>query len=447
MVEHRSLTRTVRRPYVASVLLDCVVVGAGPAGLAASLALTQRGVDHVVLERGRVGHTWRTQRWDSLRLNNPGWMNPMLGPQPRDTYLCASEVARRLDRLAAGCPVRESEAVTRLHRRQDGWLVRAVGGELRARTVVIATGGENVPHTPDLASRLPERIAQCHAANYRAPAQLPGNGVLVVGSAQSGYQIAEELLAAGRRVVVATSAVGRAPAQHRGRPTLEWLVDLGFFDQRPEGLPDPSVVRAPQPLLVPGGRSASLQSLARAGAVVAGRLTTVDNERIGLDASIAANIEFADAFADRIRKTIDDAIVANGLDAPPSALDDAVAPADLHPPQALDLRADGIDSVVWCTGYTGNFSWLDPALTDAAVPATSSAFPRMPQQLPAQSRPTWVVKVRTRRTLPGRHVPRDRRGRARNERGGNDRHARYRSVVNVTTRPSIRTPEPGSGVA
>jgi putative flavoprotein involved in K+ transport len=347
------------------VLLDCVVVGAGPAGLATSLALTRRGVHHVVLERGRVGHTWRTQRWDSLRLNNPGWMNPMLGPQPRHTYLCAGEVVRRLDRLAAGCPV-ESEAVTRLYGRHGSWLVRTAGAELRARTVVIATGGENVPHTPDLASRLPERIAQCHAANYRAPAQLPGNGVLVVGSAQSGYQIAEELLAAGRRVVVATSAVGRAPAQHRGRATVEWLADLGFFEQRPEDLPDPSVVRAAQPLLAPGGRSASLQSLALAGAELAGRLTTVDGELIGLDASVAANMEFADVFADRIRKTIDDAIVANGLDAPPAALDDAVAPADLRPPQTLDLRADGIDSLVWCTGYTGNFSWLDPALADAA---------------------------------------------------------------------------------
>jgi len=348
------------------VLLDCVVVGAGPAGLATSLALTRSGVDHVVLERGRVGHTWRTQRWDSLRLNNPGWMNPMLGPQPSGTYLCAREVTRRLEHLAAGCPVRESEAVTALHRRRGGWLVRTGGGELRARTVVIATGGENVPHTPDLASRLPRRIAQCHAAQYRAPAQLPGNGILVVGSAQSGYQIAEELLAAGRRVVVATSAVGRAPAEHRGRATVEWLVDLGFFDQRPEDLPDPSVLRAPQPLLAPGGRSASLQSLARAGAMLVGRLTTVDGERIGLDASVAANIEFADAFADRIRKTIDDAIVAKGLDAPANGFDDDIALADLGPPSTVDLRADGIDSVVWCTGYTGDFSWLDAAFTDAA---------------------------------------------------------------------------------
>jgi putative flavoprotein involved in K+ transport len=146
---------------------------------------------------------------------------------------------------------------------------------------------------------------------------------------------------------------------------VEWLVDLGFFDQRPEDLPDPSVVRAPQPLLAPGGRSASLQSLARAGAVLVGRLTTVDGQRVGFDADVAANIDFADAFAERIRTTIDDAIIAKGLDAPPTVSDDAVAPADLRPRLALDLDADGIDSIVWCTGYTGNFSWLESALTDS----------------------------------------------------------------------------------
>jgi putative flavoprotein involved in K+ transport len=349
------------------VLLDCVVVGAGPAGLAASLALTRQGVDHVVLERGRVGQTWRTQRWDSLRLNNPGWMNPMLGPQPRDTYLRAAEVARRLDRLAAGCPVRESEAVRGLYRSRGRWLVRTASDELHARTVVVATGGENVARTPALAARLPDRVVQVHAADYRAPAQLPGGGVLVVGSAQSGYQIAEELLAAGRRVVVATSAVGRAPARHRGRATVEWLVELGFFEQRPEQLPEPSVVTAPQPLLAPGGRSASLRSLALAGAVLAGRLTAVDGERITFDASLAANIAYADAYAHRIRTSIDAAIVANKLDAPPATPDDdAVASAELRPRRALDLRADGIDSVVWCTGCTGDFSWLDPTLTDTA---------------------------------------------------------------------------------
>jgi putative flavoprotein involved in K+ transport len=343
-----------------------VVAGAGPAGLATSAALTARGVDHVVLERGRVGETWRAQRWDSLRLNNPGWMNPMLGAQPRDTYLRAGEVVQRLDRLAVRCPIREGVPVTRLSRGTGRWVLATGDGVVYARTAVVATGGENVPRTPPLARRLPYGIAQVHAANYRAPHLLPAGGVLVVGSAQSGYQITEELLAAGRRVVLATSAVGRAPARHRGRDTIEWLVECGFFDQRPADLPDPAVMRAPQPLLAPGGRSASLQTLARAGATLAGRLISVDGGRVGFDLSVHGNIAAADAFASRIRTMLDDIIARAGHPAPPAAPDAADLPVDLHPPSVLDLGDAGIGSVVWCTGYTGDFSWLDPALTDGA---------------------------------------------------------------------------------
>jgi len=212
---------------------DCVVIGAGPAGLAASAALTSRGIDHLVLERARVGQTWRTQRWDTLRLNNPGWMNPMLGDQPPHTYLTADEVVARLDQLAARAPVREHSPVLALAPHRLGWALHSADGPLFTSTVIVATGGENVPHIPAVARQLRGRIAQLHAADYRRPSQLPTGAVLVVGSAQSGYQICEELVGAGRRVILATSPVGRAPARHRGRDTLELLAKAGFFDQRP----------------------------------------------------------------------------------------------------------------------------------------------------------------------------------------------------------------------
>src|SRR4029453_14179313 len=162
---------------------DCVIVGPGPPGLAASAALVARGIDHVVLERGQAGETWRIQRWDSLRLNNPGWMNPMLGRQPRDTYLSAAEVVARLVRLASVAPVREHTLVVGVVRRGNAWTVRTPDAELHARTVVLASGGENVPLMPALARHVPERIAQCHAASYRAPDQLPDGAGLVVGRA------------------------------------------------------------------------------------------------------------------------------------------------------------------------------------------------------------------------------------------------------------------------
>src|SRR5512132_1767129 len=233
-------------------MIDCAVLGAGPAGLAASTALTARGVEHVVLDRGRAGQSWRWQRWASFRLNTVGWMNQLLGPQPRDAYLTGREVVGRLDRLAAACPVREGVAVTRLAPAGDGFALGTEDGELRARAVVVATGDQNRPRCPALAGAFPGRLAQVHAAGYRDPGQLPDGAVLVVGSAQSGCQIAADLLAGGRRVVLATSRVGRLPFHHRGRETVEWLVEAGFMDQRPRDLPDPSAMAAAQPILAPG---------------------------------------------------------------------------------------------------------------------------------------------------------------------------------------------------
>lgn len=345
------------------MLIDCAVMGAGPAGLAASAALSARGVEHVVLEGGRVGESWRTQRWDSFRLNTPGWMNQMLGQQAPDAYATGAEVVQRLDKLAADCPVREGARVERLSAVGDGYILRTRGGDLLARTVVVATGDQNLPQIPALAGTLPDRVMQYHTADYHSPDQFPRGTVLVVGSAQSGCQIAEDLLAGGRRVVLATSPVGRVPFRHRGRESIAWLVEAGFMDQRPGDLPHPSLMRAAQPILAPG-RGLSLQALARAGVTLVGRPVAVDGERVNFDRSVNANMAAGDAFAARARAMIDEIIDRRGIDAPPAEPDDTDAPVDLDPPMSLDLRAEDIGSIVWCTGFTGDFSWLDPALVD-----------------------------------------------------------------------------------
>jgi putative flavoprotein involved in K+ transport len=342
--------------------IDCVVVGAGPAGLAASAALTERGVEHVVLERGRAGESWRTQRWDSFRLNTPGWMNQLLGEQARDAFFTGVEVVQRLEKLAADHPVRSGVQVERLAPAGDGYALLTGDGDLRARTVVVATGDQNVPLVPALARKLPDGVAQYHTAEYRGPGALPAGAVLVVGSAQSGCQIAEDLLAAGRRVVLATSPAGRVPWRHRGRDSIEWLAEAGFFDQRPQDLPDPAAMHAAQPIVAAGGRSLSLQTLARAGATLVGRPVAVSGGRVTFDDSVEANIAAGDAFAARVRALVDQVIGRRGLDAPPAEPEDTDQPVDLHPPSALDLRADEVAGVVWCTGFTGDFSWLDPAL-------------------------------------------------------------------------------------
>jgi putative flavoprotein involved in K+ transport len=345
---------------------DCVVVGAGPAGLAASAALAERGVDHLVLERGRVGQSWRSQRWGSFRLNTPGWMNLLLGEQPGDGYPTGGEVVTMLDSLAAQAPVRERVAVTRLGPVGDGYLLHTSDGEIRARSVVVATGDQNVASIPALADRFPARIVQCTAAAYRCADALPDGAVLVVGSAQSGCQIAEDLLAAGRRVVLASSAVGRVPTPYRGRDSVEWLDEAGFFDHRPGDLPDPRVMADPQPIVAPGGRGLSLQALARAGVTLVGRLVDISGQRAGFDASVKANLAAGDAFAARTRAAIDELISRRGIHAPPAEPDDADAPVDLDPPTTIDLDTGDVSAVVWCTGFTGDFSWLDPGLVDAA---------------------------------------------------------------------------------
>ncbi|HEX6673644.1 MAG TPA: NAD(P)-binding domain-containing protein [Actinomycetes bacterium] len=329
--------------------------------MATSAALTARGVEHVVLERGRVGESWRTQRWDSFRLNTPGWMNQLLGEQARDSYATGVEVVQRLEKLAANCPVREGVQVARLAPAGDGHVLLTGGDDLPARTVVVATGDQNLPKVPALAGTLPDRVAQYHAADYRGPDQLPDGAVLVVGSAQSGCQIAEDLLAGGRRVVLATSPVGRVPFRHRGRETIEWLAEAGFMDQRPRDLPDPSVVRAAMPIIAPG-RGLSLPALARAGVTLAGRPVAVEGERVTFDDRVAANVAAGDAFAARARAMVDEIIRRRGIDAPPAEPDEHDVRVDLDPPATLDLHAEEVGSVVWCTGFTGDFSWLDPAL-------------------------------------------------------------------------------------
>ncbi len=243
--------------------------------------------------------------------------------------------------------------------------MRTDGGDTNAYSVVIAAGDENVPRIPALARQFADRVAQYHAADYTAAEELPAGGVLVVGSAQSGCQIAADLRESGRQVVLATSAVGRVPVRYRGRAAIDWLVTSGFFDQRVQDLSDPAMTHSANPILAPG-YSLSLQTLARRGVTLAGRLVAVDGERVTFDDSANANVAAGDAFAAQARRMVDDAIERGGLTAAPAEPDDADGPVDVDPPTRLDLGgADDIGSVVWCTGFTGDFAWLDPDLLDA----------------------------------------------------------------------------------
>lgn len=364
--------------------LDAVIVGAGQSGLAASWHLSRRGIDHVVLERGRVGEAWRSQRWDSFALNTPTWMNRLPG-EPDDLAAPDGFLMRDawIDHLQAyvdgeGLPVRTSTAVTSVATGRGGTFLVSTTGEgagagkpIEARHVIVASGAQAVPKVPALSTALPSWVQQLHTADYRAAAALPTGAVLVVGSAQSGVQVAEDLLDAGRTVYLCTSAVPRLRRRQRGRDSVDWLKQVGFYEMTPDKLPDPRMMFAPQPQISgvgPLGHTVSLQSLADRGARLLGRPVGVEGDRVSLDDSLGANIELGDRIAAELNGLIERGIVEAGLTLPPLEPDPADEPhpdpMSVHGPEALDLEASGVSTVIWATGFDGDFGFLPATVLD-----------------------------------------------------------------------------------
>jgi putative flavoprotein involved in K+ transport len=369
--------------------VDTLIVGAGQAGLGVSYFLKREGFDHIVLERGRVGETWLSQRWDSFRLNTPPFMNTLPGlpsgdpvPDgfwPRDQLVAYFEsyVKHFLLPVRTGVTVLSVE----LADREEGFLVRTRPGELAeetvvSRSIVIACGSQNVPKIPQTSSRLPDDIKQLHSADYRNAAALPPGAVLVVGSGQSGCQITEDLLSAGRIVYLCTGKVGRAPRRYRGRDLLEWWIDLKVFDQTYESLKDKAISRAAQPHISGighHGHTVSLQQLARQGVVVLGRLVNVDADTFILSDEAAAHVRFADEFSQHLKDDVDAYLARTGITPPPLEDDPADEPdpqaAYVSPTLQLNLRSAGVSTVIWATGFTPNFNWIHlPAFSAEGAP-------------------------------------------------------------------------------
>jgi putative flavoprotein involved in K+ transport len=345
---------------------SCVVVGAGAAGLEVSRALAGTGVEHVVLERRDVADTWRSQRWDSFRLNTPGWMNTTLGTVEPTSYCYRDEVVQLLADRAAALPVRTHSPVVGLDHDGSQFVVRTPEEEFHAATVVLASGLQNVAKTPTQSNQIARRLFQIHASEYRNATQLPEGAVLVVGSAQSGCQIAEDLALAGRSVFLSTSRVGQYPWIHRGAQLVGWLVDCGFWDQRPEDLADPADARAANPVVGSGGHSLNLHILAGLGVTLLGRFEAGHGEHVAFGGSVAENVAFADTVAARLQQLADDFIAREGIEAPEAEPDlDAGPPEPVTTITELDLAAADISTVIWCTGFRGDLSWVQlPVLDD-----------------------------------------------------------------------------------
>lgn len=344
--------------------VETVIIGAGQAGLALSHHLTAAGHEHVVLERGRVGERWRSERWDSLRLLTPNWLNRLPGAAPfvdPDDYLDREGVIAYLEAYAAGAPVREGTTVQRVRRKSDGYRVTTDRGVWRAANVVIASGDCDVPRIPAVAAGAPVFLHSVHAAGYRRPEQLPAGGVLVVGAGPSGQQLAAELRRAGRDVVLAVGRHARMPRTYRGRDIFVWLDATGQLDAHADDVRDLAAARRAPSLPVSGsGESLGLDSLAALGVLVTGRLEGFAGRHALFASNLEHEVREADRRMGRVLAKIDAHIERTGARAEPA---DRPPPVALGPaPGRLDL--DGVGTVLWATGYTRAYPWLEVPVLD-----------------------------------------------------------------------------------
>lgn len=352
-----------------------VIVGGGQAGLSASYHLARHGLDHLVIEKHRAMHSWDTQRWDNFCLVTPNWQcdlpgHPYAGPDP-DGFMRKDEILAYLNAFRAKVdpPIREGVSVRRVTpRAEGGFLVATTSGEFSADNVVVASGGYHEPIVPRMAERLPSSIAQVHSAQYRNAGQLPEGPVLVVGSGQSGAQIAEDLHLAGRKVHLAVGNAPRCARFYRGRDVVTWLADMGYYDMPVEQHPLREGVRDNTNHYVTGrdgGRDIDLRKFALEGMELHGVLRGFDGTHLVFDTNLAQALDEADKTYNGINAAIDRHIAENGIAAPPPSIYEPVwRPAQERP--SLDLAASGIAAIVWCIGFKPDFRWLDAPVFNGA---------------------------------------------------------------------------------
>ena len=367
--------------------LDAVVIGAGQAGLAASHHLRRLGRDHVVLEQHRVAEAWR-RRWDSFTLVTPNWTVKLpgatyAGPEP-DAFMPRDAIVAHLERYAAEAPVRTGVRVTAVDPAPTGaeWIVETSDGPLRTRAVIVATGMFGQPRRPSAGRALPTRILSLHTDEYRNPEALPPGGVLVVGSGQSGCQVAEELLEAGRDVHFAVGSTGRMRRRYRGRDSMAWAWDLGMLNRPAAALESPQERFASNPHVSGkrGGHTLNLHRFAADGITLHGHLRGIDGERAAFAPDLHASLRKADTVAAEISKVIDGYIERSGIEAPAAAPDNTdeypgTDGFDQPEREELDLRARRISTVIWARGFNFDFRWVHaPVFDERGFPITQGGL-------------------------------------------------------------------------
>jgi putative flavoprotein involved in K+ transport len=349
---------------------NVAIVGAGQAGLSTSYYLSQAGVDHVVLEAGRVAETWRSKRWDSFCLVTPNWSvrvpgGEYAGPDP-DGFMGRDELVAHFQRWAETikAPVRESCAVTSVDADDGGFVLGTKGGAIRARTVVVASGGYQRPHLPANSSQLASGVDQLLAEEYSCPDALEPGGVLIVGSGQTGCQFAEELHAAGRKVIVACGRCPWAPRRFGGHDVVWWTVESGWWNRQ---APTPQARLIGNVLTTGhgGGHDLNFRTLQDMGVELVGHFVGAENGTVrmadDLEQTVAASDELASMFKKKVDAYCEAAGLAHEWVLPP--------PLKISARTSIDLAAEGIATVIWTSGFRPDYRWVHfPVFDDMGFP-------------------------------------------------------------------------------
>ena len=344
--------------------IDTVIVGGGQGGLSTSYYLVQQGREHVILEQAdKAAKAWR-ERWDSFTLITPNWTIRLPGAEYQgdapDSFTARDEVVayfkEYIERFEL--PIRYGIRVTSVEPVETGYLVRTEEAEFKAANVVIATGMYQQPKIPPFSSNLSSEILQLHSSEYHNPEALPEGAVLVVGSAQSGCQIAEELYQSGRKVYLSVSSAARVPRRYRGKDITQWLDDLGFYDRTADQLPSPKAKfgGSLHGTGKDGGHTINLHQFARDGVVLLGHIQSVQEDRIELTPDLMESLAKADKFEEDVVKQVDEYIEKTGFDAPLETLPELRDGYEAEVILDLDLKSVGITAVVWATGYKFDFN-------------------------------------------------------------------------------------------
>ncbi|SFB01033.1 putative flavoprotein involved in K+ transport [Collimonas sp. OK607] len=351
-----------------------LVVGGGQAGLSLSYHLKQEGIDHLILEKNRIGHSWRSERWDTFCLVTPNWQctlpgSPYSGDDPYG-FMKKDQIVEYIEQYVASFnpPTLEGVAVTRLYRdTDDTFIINTTKEVYTADQVVVAVGGYHIPVVPRVAERLSSDIVQIHSCEYLNSDSLPVGEVLVVGTGQSGCQIAEDLHLAGRRVHLCVGDAPRVARTYRGKDVVEWLDKMKYYDLPVDRHPLGTGVREKTNHYVTGrdgGRDIDLRKFALEGMQLYGRFENITDGIANFGPGLAKYLDDADAVSESIKDSIDKFIATNQIDAPEEERYVPVWQPPTDIPDSIDLKQNNIVAVIWCVGFRTDFSWIEEPIFD-----------------------------------------------------------------------------------